>query len=209
MWAKIITIKRSKDLNYFNLCVLNLFNTQVSQFEFNYWNKLTFPRHSNLLRCTCMQTKIIIINLCSVMQYIYSLQHIYILSSLMHQTRLSSLEHLVRSCAAFFEHEKWCNKFCYVVGHMICFINHNHNTFLNVWYTLIEILPSHRYIHVYIQISHRCINVFLLWKIKTRGKNNCMLCINFKINNREDMMVFFIQLFLFVPYIEIRCSAWF
>ncbi len=29
MWAKIITIKRSKDLNYFNLCALNLFNTQV------------------------------------------------------------------------------------------------------------------------------------------------------------------------------------
>ncbi len=40
-------------LNYFSLCILNLFNTRVSQFEFNYWNKWTFPRHSNLLRCTC------------------------------------------------------------------------------------------------------------------------------------------------------------
>ncbi len=28
------------------------FNTRVSQFELNYWNKRTFPRHSNLLRCT-------------------------------------------------------------------------------------------------------------------------------------------------------------
>ncbi len=27
----------------------------VSQFELNYWNKWTFPRHSNLLRCTCMK----------------------------------------------------------------------------------------------------------------------------------------------------------
>ncbi len=26
---------------------------RVSQFELNYWNKWTFPRHSNLLRCTC------------------------------------------------------------------------------------------------------------------------------------------------------------
>ncbi len=52
MWAKIITIKRTKDLNYSSLCALNLFNTQVSQFELKYWNKLTFPRHSNLLRCT-------------------------------------------------------------------------------------------------------------------------------------------------------------
>ncbi len=55
MWAKIITIKRTKDLNYFSLCALNLFNTQVSQFELNYWNKWTFPRHSNL-RCTCIYT---------------------------------------------------------------------------------------------------------------------------------------------------------
>ncbi len=31
MWAKIITIKRTKDLNYFSLCALNLFNTWVSQ----------------------------------------------------------------------------------------------------------------------------------------------------------------------------------
>ncbi len=49
-----ITIKRTKDLNYFSLCALNLFNTRVSQFELNYWNKWTFPRHSNLLRCTCI-----------------------------------------------------------------------------------------------------------------------------------------------------------
>ncbi len=40
MWAKIITIKRTKDLNYFSLCAYNLFNTWVSQFELNYWNKL-------------------------------------------------------------------------------------------------------------------------------------------------------------------------
>ncbi len=53
MWAKIITIKRTKGLNYFSLCAFNLFNTQVSQFELNYWNKWTVPRHSNLLRCTC------------------------------------------------------------------------------------------------------------------------------------------------------------
>ncbi len=52
MWAKIITIKRTKYLNYFSLCSLNVFNTRVSQFELNYWNKWTFPRHSNLLRCT-------------------------------------------------------------------------------------------------------------------------------------------------------------
>ncbi len=54
MWAKIITIKRTKDLNYFSLCALNLFNTRVSQFELNYWNKWTFPQHSKLLRCTCI-----------------------------------------------------------------------------------------------------------------------------------------------------------
>ncbi len=54
MWAKIITIKRTNDLNYFSLCALNLFNTRVSQFELNYWNKLTFPWHSNLLRCSCI-----------------------------------------------------------------------------------------------------------------------------------------------------------
>ncbi len=39
MWAKIITIKRTKDLNYFSLCAFNLFNTQ---FELNYWNKWLF-----------------------------------------------------------------------------------------------------------------------------------------------------------------------
>ncbi len=53
MWDKIVTIKRTNDLNYFSLCAFNLFNTQVSQFELNYWNKLTFPWHSSLLRCTC------------------------------------------------------------------------------------------------------------------------------------------------------------
>ncbi len=53
MWAKIITIKRTKELNYFSLCALNLFNTRVSQFELNYWNKWTFPPHYNLWRCTC------------------------------------------------------------------------------------------------------------------------------------------------------------
>ncbi len=42
MWAKIITIKRTKDLKYFSLYALNLFNTRVSQFELNYWNKWTF-----------------------------------------------------------------------------------------------------------------------------------------------------------------------
>ncbi len=53
MWAKIITIKRTKDLKYFSLCAFNLFNTRVSQFELNYWNKWTFSQHLNLLRCTC------------------------------------------------------------------------------------------------------------------------------------------------------------
>ncbi len=48
MWAKIITIKRTKDLNYSSLCALNGFNTRVAQFELNYWNKWTFPWHSNL-----------------------------------------------------------------------------------------------------------------------------------------------------------------
>ncbi len=28
--------KRTKDLNYFNLCAFNLFNTRVSQYELNY-----------------------------------------------------------------------------------------------------------------------------------------------------------------------------
>ncbi len=45
MWAKIVTIKRTKDLNYFSLCALNVFNTQVSKFELNYWNKWTFHDH--------------------------------------------------------------------------------------------------------------------------------------------------------------------
>ncbi len=50
MWAKIITTKRTKDLNFFSLCALNLFNTRVSQMNTNKW---TFSRHSNLFRCTC------------------------------------------------------------------------------------------------------------------------------------------------------------
>ncbi len=29
-------LKEPQDLNYFSLCALNLFNTQVSQFELNY-----------------------------------------------------------------------------------------------------------------------------------------------------------------------------
>ncbi len=37
--SKIITIKRTKDLNYFSLCAFNVFNTRVSQFELYYWNK--------------------------------------------------------------------------------------------------------------------------------------------------------------------------
>ncbi len=53
-WIEIITIKRTKDLNYFSLCALNLFNTRVSQFKLIYWNKWTFPQHSNLLRFTCI-----------------------------------------------------------------------------------------------------------------------------------------------------------
>ncbi len=53
MWAKIITIKITKDLNYFSLCAFNLLNTRISQFELNYWNKYTFPQHSNLLKCSC------------------------------------------------------------------------------------------------------------------------------------------------------------
>ncbi len=57
MWA-LITIKRTKDLNYFSLCALNLFNTQVSQFELNYCNKWTFPQNSNLLRCTCINKNV-------------------------------------------------------------------------------------------------------------------------------------------------------
>ncbi len=54
--------KRTKDLNYFSLCALNLFNTQVSQFDLNYRNKWTFPRHSNLWRCTCVCAYIYIYN---------------------------------------------------------------------------------------------------------------------------------------------------
>ncbi len=78
MWAKIITIKRTKDLNYFSLCALNLFNTRVSQFDLNYGNKWTFPRHSNLLRCTCV--------------YIYIYIYIYILYMYMFNRRMIHIQ---------------------------------------------------------------------------------------------------------------------
>ncbi len=65
MWTKILTIKRTKDLNYFSLCALKLFNKRVSQFELNYWNKWTFPWHSNLLRCTCIQPSCLVFHLVS------------------------------------------------------------------------------------------------------------------------------------------------
>ncbi len=76
MWAKIITIKRTKDLNYFSLCALNLFNTWISQFELNYWNKWTLPRHSNLLRCTCITIQFICIIL-SILMYLIWLLYIF------------------------------------------------------------------------------------------------------------------------------------
>ncbi len=34
-----------------------IFDRFFSQFELNYWNKWTFPQHSNLLRCTCISIK--------------------------------------------------------------------------------------------------------------------------------------------------------
>ncbi len=75
-------IKRTKDLNYFSLCALNVFNTQVSQFELNYWNKWTFPRHSNLLRCTCIYIYIYI-KWFSMYKHFYKLYTVfYILISL-------------------------------------------------------------------------------------------------------------------------------
>ncbi len=74
MRAKIIIKKKKKDLNYFSLCALDLFNTQVSQFELNYVNKLTFPQHSNLLRCTCIfiETDIRCYSLCELIQIVCS-----------------------------------------------------------------------------------------------------------------------------------------
>ncbi len=54
LYPSMLTESWVEDLNYFSLCALNIFNTWVSQFELNYWNKWTFLRHSNLLRCTCM-----------------------------------------------------------------------------------------------------------------------------------------------------------
>ncbi len=53
MWAKIINIKKKQRLKLLQ-SVCNEFNTRVSQFELNYWNKWNFPQHSNLLRYTCM-----------------------------------------------------------------------------------------------------------------------------------------------------------
>ncbi len=49
MWAKIITIKRAKDLNYFSLSAFNLFNTWVSQFELNYWTEINELFHDILI----------------------------------------------------------------------------------------------------------------------------------------------------------------
>ncbi len=43
MWDKIITIKRTKDLNYFSLCALNLFNTQFIEMHL-------YLLHSNRIR---------------------------------------------------------------------------------------------------------------------------------------------------------------
>ncbi len=74
MWAKIITIKRTKDLNYFSLCAFNLFNTRVSQFDLNYWNKLTFPQHSNLLRCTCILKQHNMLNISNIIRFFFSCQ---------------------------------------------------------------------------------------------------------------------------------------
>ncbi len=74
MWAKIITIKRTKKTNYFSLCALNLCNTRVSQFDLNYWNKWTFPQHSNLLRCTSVYIYIYI----HIHTYLHTHTYIYI-----------------------------------------------------------------------------------------------------------------------------------
>ncbi len=59
-FARELLIRESRICEYlanftelFSLCALTLFNTRVSQFELNYWNKWTFPPHSNSLRCTC------------------------------------------------------------------------------------------------------------------------------------------------------------
>ncbi len=49
MLTKIITIKRTEDLNYFSLFALNLFNTRVSQFELNYWNTFSELFHNILI----------------------------------------------------------------------------------------------------------------------------------------------------------------
>ncbi len=45
---------KEPDLNSVHTDWSILCNIRVSQFELNYWNKWTFPRYSNLLRCTCM-----------------------------------------------------------------------------------------------------------------------------------------------------------
>ncbi len=68
------------NLNYFSLCALNLFNTRVSQFDLNYWNKWTFPRHSYLLRCTFIfQYRSLSLSLSlSIYIYIYYIITLYI-----------------------------------------------------------------------------------------------------------------------------------
>ncbi len=56
---------------------MNLFHTGVSQFELIYWNKLTFPRHSNLLRCTCVYVCVCVCICIYIYIYIYYI-YIYI-----------------------------------------------------------------------------------------------------------------------------------
>ncbi len=97
MWAKIITIKRTKDLNYFSLCALNWFNTH---FELNYWNKFTFPGHSNLLRCTCifkhglsdyMRQNLDFLKLYSLLTYLRMFIHVYFVMKLIWKQRCWSI----------------------------------------------------------------------------------------------------------------------
>ncbi len=65
MWAKIITIKRTKDLNYFCLCALDLFNTQVSQFELNYWlhSNWDAPVHDTISKIENLCSKSVILQI--------------------------------------------------------------------------------------------------------------------------------------------------
>ncbi len=55
MWAQIITIKRTKGLKTTSVCVHWIYLIhRFYQLELNYWNKITFPRHSNYWDCTCI-----------------------------------------------------------------------------------------------------------------------------------------------------------